>query len=437
MDINLEKFSSYTKIYRFNKNSRVRYWFWGLITFLAFLLFLPWTQNIRGRGKVTTLFQDKRPQELNAIIGGQITKWYKKEGDLVKAGDTILHLSEVKTDYLDPDLISRTNDQLNNKQQSIDFYRSKVGATDGQINALEQERNLKIEQTRNKLSQQQRKVETDKIDLEAVRNELSVAQRQIDAARVMLDSGVISMVDYERRKVNYQNTQAKLVSNQNKYDNSRQELTIIQIELNSIEQSAAEKINKAVGEQYQTQSAIANSQAEQAKLRNQISNYSIRNGMYYITAPQDGQVVQMIKAGIGEYVKEGEQMAVIVPNNIKYAVELFVDPVDLPLLAKEQKVRFWFDGFPAIVFSGWPNSSYGTFGGKINVIENTVNKEGKFRILVNEDPDDKPWPQQLKIGAGAQGMALLKNVPIWYELWRNINGFPPDYYKPSLEGAKK
>ena len=126
----------------------------------------------------------------------------------------------------------------------------------------------------------------------------------------------------------------------------------------------------------------------------------------------------------------------IVPDKIQYAVELFVRPVDLPLVAKGQKVRFLFDGFPAIVFSGWPNASYGTFGGKIVAVENSVSVNGKFRVLVAEDPDDKPWPYQLKVGTGANGIALMKNVPVWYELWRNVNGFPPDYYRPTTEQKK-
>ena len=88
-----------------------------------------------------------------------------------------------------------------------------------------------------------------------------------------------------------------------------------------------------------------------------------------------------------------------------------------------------FDGFPAIVFSGWPNSSYGTFGGKIVAFENNISPNGLFRVLVAEDREDRKWPQQLKIGSGAQGIALLQNVQIWYELWRNVNGFPPDYYQ--------
>jgi hypothetical protein len=171
-------------------------------------------------------------------------------------------------------------------------------------------------------------------------------------------------------------------------------------------------------------------------LQNEYSNYSIRNGLYYVTAPQSGQITKAKKAGIGEIVKEGEMLVEIVPDNFQYAVELFIRPVDLPLVAKGQKVRFLFDGFPAIVFSGWPNTSYGTFGGKIAAVENSVSTNGKFRVLVAEDPDDKPWPYQLKMGTGANGIALLKNVPVWYELWRNINGFPPDYYKPTIEQKK-
>ena len=32
---------------------------------------------------------------------------------------------------------------------------------------------------------------------------------------------------------------------------------------------------------------------------------------------------------------------------------------------------------------------------------------------------------------------MLKDVSIWYELWRNINGFPPEYYQAKDTGASK
>jgi hypothetical protein len=106
------------------------------------------------------------------------------------------------------------------------------------------------------------------------------------------------------------------------------------------------------------------------------------------------------------------------------------------LLAVGQKVRFMFDGFPAIIFSGWPQASYGTFGGEIVAIETNLSENGMFRVLVAEDKSDRKWPADLKLGTGVVSFALLNDVPIWYELWRQVNGFPPDYYKSS-SGSKK
>jgi multidrug efflux pump subunit AcrA (membrane-fusion protein) len=398
------------------------------------ILFLPWTQNIRSRGKVTTLRQEQRPQQLNTIIPGKVFKWHVKEGDFVKKGDTLLQLSEIKDDYLDPQLLNRTQEQLDAKKSTVDFYKGKVGATDQQITALEAELVLKLEQTQNKITQQKRKIESDSLDLIAATNELTVAKRQLDAAKNMLDSGVISLVDFERRKVSFQNFQAKKISADNKLANSRQDLIIQRIELNSLGQEYAEKISKARGDKFSVLSQITTGEGEVAKLENQYMNYNIRSGLYYITAPQDGQVVRAKKAGLGEILKEGEMIVEIVPGNVDLAVEMFVKPVDLPLLSPGQKVRFMFDGFPAIVFSGWPETSYGTFGGTVTAVENSVSPNGLFRVLVKEDKSDRPWPKQLMMGTGAMGMALLKDVPIWYELWRNINGFPPEYY---LSGDEK
>ena len=95
-----------------------------------------------------------------------------------------------------------------------------------------------------------------------------------------------------------------------------------------------------------------------------------------------------------------------------------------------------FDGFPAILFSGWPNSSYGTFAGRVIAIENNINLNGLFKALIVEEKGQKPWPPQIKMGAGVKGIAILNDVPIWYELWRNINGFPPDYYSLKTENPK-
>jgi multidrug resistance efflux pump len=255
-----------------------------------------------------------------------------------------------------------------------------------------------------------------------------LAKNQYERQQKMYEEGLVSQTQLQQRNLAFQNAQAKKIIVENKLAQTQQEFTNIRLEQNSIVQDYNEKISKAEGDRFQSYSQISSGEGDIAKLENLVSNYSIRNGMYIITAPQDGQIVQAKKSGIGEILKDGEYIALFVPTKLDYVVEMFIKPVDLPLINIGQKVRFTFDGFPAIVFSGWPEGSYGTFGGKIVAVENSIDSKGMFRVLVAEDASDRKWPKQLKIGSGAQGIAILKDVPVWYEFWRNINGFPADYY---------
>jgi multidrug resistance efflux pump len=198
-----------------------------------------------------------------------------------------------------------------------------------------------------------------------------------------------------------------------------------------------EKLAKALGDRYSSNAQVATGEGELAKMKNQLANYSIRNKLYAIVAPQNGQVVRAYKKGVNEIVKEGEKLLYFVPSQRELAVEIFVKPVDLTLLDTGQTVRFFFDGFPALVFSGWPQASYGTFSGKVMAIDNAAGPDGLFRVLVKEDASFKPWPRLLKVGAGTEGLALLNDVPLWYEFWRNVNGFPPDFYKGSEKEKSK
>lgn len=424
------KLQSTEKIYFSGYYRRLKTWIVVSIILLILVLFLPWTQNIRATGTVTTLYQHQRPQQLNSIIPGRIIKWFVKEGDYVKKGDTLIMLANVKDDYLDPKLVARTQEQLQAKQQKIVFYADKVEATGGQINAMEATRELKINSLRNKIEQLRRKVVSDSAEWQAAIIDKKIATEQFDRAKSMHAEGIISLVDFERRTATYQKAIAAETEKLNKFYNTRQDLVIAQIEISSIQQETVEKVLKARGEQATAQSEMAGTSAEVAKLENQVANYVIRGSQLWLIAPQDGQVVNAVKAGINEIVKEGEMIVQVVPTNIDFAVEIFVRPTDLVLVDTGQKVRFTFDGFPAVVFSGWPTASYGTFSGKVIAVERNRNDNGMFRLLVTEDAADRQWPPDLKLGTGAVGFALLKDVPVWYELWRQINGFPADYYKP-------
>ena len=240
--------------------------------------------------------------------------------------------------------------------------------------------------------------------------------------------GLVSKVELERRRVAEQRATATYIDAQNDLLGSRNELLNAELEVDGILNDYRDKLSKAESEKYASMSQMYTTEAEVTKMQVDLANYTVRAGNYLITAPQRGYITEAVKTGLGELIKEGEPLISIMPASPALAVQLYVRPMDVPLVSKGQKVRFMFDGWPSIVFSGWPNSSYGTFGGKVVAIDNFVSPNGKYRILVAPDPDDQPWPEALRVGSGAIGFALLKDVPIWYELWRQLNGFPPDLY---------
>ena len=207
------------------------------------------------------------------------------------------------------------------------------------------------------------------------------------------------------------------------------------VEISRIRAEYADKISKAESDQFTAQSNQFDAEVQVSKLENSNSNYQVRNSLLYILAPQNGYINKAIKGGIGETFKEGEELVGIMPAQVDLAVETFVRPIDLPLIHLGEKVRVQFDGWPAIVFSGWPNVSYGTYGAKVVAVERFISPNGKYRILLAPDETDHVWPDELRAGSGARTIALLEDVPIWFELWRQLNSFPPNYYQP--EGSAK
>lgn len=392
------------------------------------ILFLPWTQNFRSRGMLTALKPEHRPQTVHSIIPGRIEKWYVQEGEFVNRGDTILFISEIKDEYMDPELLDRTKLQVDAKFLSVKSYEEKVKAQENQIGALTQNNRLRLEQAQNRLQQAQLSIMSDSIMLEAEKLNLSVAEAQFERMESLYEQGLKSFTELEQRKIKLQETLAKRISAENKLLSSRNDLLTAEIELNAIDNDFRDKLAKVNAERYTALSDQYDAEATLTKLENQLSNYTVRSGMYYVLAPQSGYVTQAIQVGIGETVKEGAEIVSIMPDDYSLAVELYLAPIDLPLVKIGNKVRFIFDGWPAIVFSGWPQLSNGTFGGVVYAIDNFTSDNNMYRILVVPDPDENPWPDAIRPGSGADGIALLNDVPVWYEIWRQMNGFPADFY---------
>jgi len=222
--INISSFSSYKQLQEYKASRVLARIILFLLGIVLIFLFLPWTQNIRSKGYVTTLEPDQRPQTIHSVIAGRIEKWFVREGNFVRKGDTIVYISEIKSEYFDPELLSRTEQQITSKEMAVNSYMEKVRSLDTQINALNKTQNLKMDQALNYIRQAELKVASDSIDLEAARINYTIAERQLNRTQTLYDDGLKSLTDLEEKKIKLQETQAKLISAENKLLSSRNEL---------------------------------------------------------------------------------------------------------------------------------------------------------------------------------------------------------------------
>lgn len=421
---------SVSNIYVKKYSKAIKYLLLALGVSGSVILIMPWTQNVESYGKVTTLNPGNRPQTITSRIGGRIEKWFINEGQFVKKNDTIAFISEIKDEYFDPQLINRSEQQIKSKETTLESYESKVNAVNSQIDALNKTLLLKMEQSRNKIIQAKIKITTDSVESQAAYNNYKTAEEQLKRFEELLIKGVISKTDLENRRIKVQEALAKKTSADNKFISTKNELLNAEIDLNTVQQDYQEKLMKAESDKFSALSALYEGEGSLTKLQNQLANYTMRKGFYYVLAPQDGFITKTNVQGIGEIIKEGAALCSIVPNQTEQAIEMYINPIDLPLIQKGQTMQLVFDGWPTFVFSGWPGVSYGTYRAEIVAFDKVLSDNGKFRILAKNT--GKPWPEAIQIGSGVKGFALLNNVPLIYELWRQANGFPPEFYvKPN------
>jgi multidrug resistance efflux pump len=175
---------------------------------------------------------------------------------------------------------------------------------------------------------------------------------------------------------------------------------------------------------------IASDEATLARARTNLS----RQAVQIVTAPRDG-FIQRVQAGdAATFVRAGDMLAMFVPESSERVVEVFIVGRDVALVQKGAKARIMFEGWPAVQFSGWPAVAVGTFGGIVIAVDQSAQPDGRFRVLIREDMSDPHrWPEErfVRFGAKAQAWVLLDTVPVGYEIWRQLNSFPPELPNPT------
>ena len=395
-------------------------------------MFVPWQQTVQGRGQIVAFAPTERKQTVTALVGGRVGKWYVVEGSKVKIGDAIVDINDN-----DPELSGRLD-----AQRKFLFSRRK---------AAEEE-----------VAEQTRAVGAQEKSLDAA---VGAARANRDAAALLID------VAKQARK----NNEFALTFEQRRFEMfdklfKDKQFGGLESELNRDEAKmrsdrAATEVKRADAEVKRADAALLTSdslvlqagatglstvattrrdlrRAEQnvfaverelQEIDNRIERFKAR----FVKAPSDGVVFRISAEGqVGQFVKEGDELAVIVPDATDRVVELFIDGVDAPLIAAHMEqtgrgphVRLQFEGWPGVQFTGWPSVATGTFGGRVRQIDPTDDGYGRFRILVEPEEmfEGDRWPEgvYLRQGNQAVGWVFLNRVTLGFELWRQFNGFPP------------
>ncbi|ACF12489.1 HlyD family secretion protein [Chloroherpeton thalassium ATCC 35110] len=356
-----------------------------LVLIVLGLIFIPWQQNVIGSGTVTSFVPNARPQSIDAQIDGRIVKWFVNEGAPVAAGDTIAVLRDIDTKFLDTNFVEKNAIIRENtaKEQELSVIAAEqkvIQARQKHLSAIAQRENTKVG--------------------------TATARIQYNRALALESEGLIPRKDLELSLLKYQ----KAISDSIK---AEAELSIA---LRTIYAAEAERNAK----ERKANAIIAKAELE-------FGNVSQRKNAGVVIAPIDGTVVRISQAGPGQTVKKGSQLAIIAPETDDIAAEIMVGSLDAALISPGRPARMQFAGFPAIQFSGWPDMSLGTFGGTVAVIDAVDDGTGRYRVLIVPDQNDRAWPDRtfLRQGTEVTGWVLLNEVPLGYEFWRIMNGFPP------------
>lgn len=387
-------------------------------TVLPAFVLLPWVQNVQAQGRVIAIDPLDRAVTIPAPVTGPLVRLDVQEGQAVKKGDVLAEMSDQ-----DPLYVQRLQQQIEFAQEKLRAARKMVEVYATQVGLLETARVNAITTAELAVQSATQAVEINERDLAAFTAVLE--QKQLDFERKfnLRSSGVVSDLDFQKAESDFKEATNKVAAAEAKVQQSRNDLEARKAEVSRVAASQQAAVEKA-----KTDAEDAKSKAAEAD--KDVTNAQVkfdRQKTQVVVAPRDGYVLRVHAATSTEFLTQGDPLIELIPDTERLAVELWVRGLDAPLVKQGRPVRIQFEGWPAVQFAGWPSVAVGTFGGRVLFVDAQGNADGRFRVLIEPDPADEPWPERryLRQGVRANGWLLLDTVRLGYEVWRQLNAFPP------------
>ena len=407
-----------------------------VVLFLLIIAFVPWTQTITVTGQLSAYNPYERPQDIEAQITGRIKKWHVFEGVRVKQGDLILELDDYDPNFMAPGLLTFLAQRKKALEDTRQAALARAEQLDKRIKEMQNLVRAAVPSAEARVVEAENKVREARQRVEAAKIAVATAGLNVDRHRQMAEQGLVSQRELELALQSAISTQADLQATEANLKGAEQAMKALSFGKNQVNAEVLQRLldaeaarDAAVGEAGRAADQLADvllrqSNAEQRRLASRV------------LAPVDGTIVKMAQAGVGETLRQGDKIVRLSPTSVDKAIEMTADGLDAPLLNVGRKVKILFYGIPAIPLPAWPELMAGTYSGVIKVVDQVDDGKGNFRFWVVPDAEDRPWPDQSHVrqGTKAMGWVVLNRVPLWYELWRRFNLFPPDYQErpPSL-----
>ncbi|MDH3200120.1 MAG: HlyD family secretion protein [Myxococcales bacterium] len=393
--------------------------------FAAAAMFAPWTQNIRGSGRVVAYSPDQRQQPIEATISGRVSRWFVQEGSSVSKGDPIVQLEDN-----DPRILDRLGSQRTAVELQRTAQSQRLETLGARIESLRRSQSAEINGAEASVAIARQDVAAAQQELTAALAELETNEVNLGRQEDLRRDGLASQRELELAELAARQSRAKVASARAKLKAAENKLAQSRAALRRVVASTEAELENAEAGLRSAETEVASTNVSLARLEVDIA----RQEAQVILAPIDGTILRVIGRLGGEQVTRGDVLALLVPRTDDRAVELYVDGNDAALIKRGSEVRLQFEGWPAVQFSGWPSVAVGTFGGRVAFVDPADDGRGDFRIVVVPDPEDGPWPaaSYLRQGVLAKGWILLNQVRLGFEVWRQFNGFPPTTAPPPL-----
>jgi len=393
---------------------------WIVILFILVplpMLFLPWVQNISGKGIVIGFKPADRRQKVDAPIMGFVTKWHVSEGSRVKAGDVLLEMSDI-----DPNFNERLDEQFQASANKLDAKHNELEVQQQRLQNNITMREAKVASANFKREMAQQKVVAATQAIAAAEATLEASVNQLARMRSLLDEGLVSRRDFEVADRDNIVSKRQLASIKAQFDAAKAEEKSAQVEISQIRADADSAVGSVNVQINKIQAELADSKSSLAGATVNVARQNAR----LVLAPRAGTVLRLTVFSESQIIGKGQALLEIVPESKSGSVELYVSGRDAPLIVPGSPVRLQFEGWPAVQVAGWPRIKVGTFAGKVAFVDATDNGYGKFRVMVLPDTSGEIWPGErfLRQGTAVNGWILLEKVTVGYELWRMFHGFP-------------